>query len=198
MKHLKMLALAAMAVMALMAFVGASTASATTFTVTGVKQTAQITIHATLKTGTSTIIKDKNGTTNDTCTSSTMHYIVQGITTSGSISLWSRLSSWIFGSCSHTTDVIAPGELGIGWISGTTNGTVSSSGAEVTVKSTVFGVSAICKTGAGTTIGTVTGVTSGNATMDINATTLDCGAVGTSSWTGEYIITSPHGFGITS
>ena len=190
MKYLKMLGLAAIAAMALMAVVGASAASATTLEIGGVTQNQQVTIEATLATGTSAILKDKNGTTNDTCTGST----VEGATTafdppSGPI------SALTFTGCSHTTDVISKGNLSVAWTSGT-NGTVSSNGAEVTVKSTVFGISAVCKTGVGTAIGTLTGVASGNATMHINATTLDCGALGTSSWTGTYTVTSPSGLGV--
>jgi hypothetical protein len=66
---------------------------------------------------------------------------------------------------------------------------VKSSGAEVTVVSTFFGASATCKTGAGTTIGTLTGVSAGDATMDINAT-INCGILGNSAWTGTYTVTS--------
>jgi hypothetical protein len=190
MKYLKMLGLAAIAAMGLMAFAGS--ASATTLEVGGVAQNKAVTIEATLASGTSAILRDKNGTTNDTCTSST----VKGTTTafdppSGPIGTLS------FGGCSHTTHVLANGSLSVAWTSGT-NGTVTSSGAEVTVVSTVFGASATCKTGAGTVVGTLTGVKTGNATMDINATTLNCGILGTSSWTGTYTVTSPAGLGVVS
>jgi len=196
MKYLKMLGLTAIAAMALMAVVAGS-ASATTLEIGGVTQNKAVTIEASLASGTSAILRDKNGTTNDTCTGSSVKgttSVFTGATVSGPIAKKEDLS---FSGCSHTTDVLAGGSLTVAWTSGT-NGTVSSSGAEVTVKSTVFGVSAICKTGAGTTIGTLTGVSSGNATMHINATTLDCGALGTSSWTGTYAVTSPQGLGVES
>ena len=194
MKYLKMLGLAAVAAMALMAFVGASTASATTLTVTGVKQTGAVAIEASLKSGTSLILKDKNGTTTDTCTGST----IEGTTsTFTAANVTARVNTLDFSGCSHTTHVLASGGLWVAHTSGS-NGTVSSSGAKVTVVSTVFGATATCETGAGTTIGTLTGVSSGNATIHINATTLNCGIMGTSSWTGVYNVTSPHGLGVTS
>lgn len=188
----KLFSLAA-AAMAWGALAVAGTASATVLSIGGVAQNKSITIEATLKSGTSAILKDKNGTTNDTCTGSTVKGATEG--SFEGVTVGGKVSSLTFTGCSHTTTVIAPGSLSIAWTSGT-NGTVSSSGAEVTVKSTVFGVSAICKTGTGTTIGTLTGVKEGSATMDISATTLDCGALGTSSWTGTYTVTSPSGLGV--
>jgi hypothetical protein len=186
MKHLKMLGLAAIAAMGLMAFVGAGSASATTLSVTGTTQNKAVTIEATLASGTSAILKDKNGTTNDTCTGST----VKGTTVSPftGATVGGPISTLDFTGCSHTTHVLANGSLSVAWTSGT-NGTVTSSGAEVTVVSTVFGASATCKTGTGTDVGTLTGVSSGNATMHINATTLNCGILGTSTWTGTYTVT---------
>jgi hypothetical protein len=100
-----------------------------------------------------------------------------------------------FTGCSHTTKVLKSGKLSIAWIAGTTNGTVSLTETEVTFQSTVFGISAVCKAGTGTDIGTLTGVKEGHATLHIDATkTLDCGAfLGKSSWTGTYTVTSPTG-----
>jgi hypothetical protein len=189
MKYLKMLGLAAVAAMALMA-IGASTASAvTTLEIGGVTQNKSVSITATLASGTSALLKDSAGSTTDTCTSSE----VKGSTTafdppSGPI------STLTFANCTHTTKVIAPGSLSVAWTSGT-NGTVTSSNAEVTVQSTAFGVSAICKTGGGTAIGTLTGVSSGKATMDINGK-ISCGILGTATWTGTYTVTSPEGLGV--
>jgi len=187
MKYLKTFGLAAMAALALMA-VAAGSASATTLATKGVAVTTSESIKASLASGTSAILKDKNGTTNDTCTGSE----VEGSTSSPftGASVGGAVSKLTFTGCSHTTDVIKSGNLSVAWTSGL-NGTVSSSGAEVTVKSTVFGVSAICSTGAGTVIGTFTGVNEGNGTMHINATTLNCGVLGTSSWTGTYTVTTP-------
>jgi hypothetical protein len=170
MKYLKMLGLAAVAAMALMAF--AASASATTLEVNGVTQNKSVSLESTLKAGTSAILKDEFGTTTDTCTVST----VSGSTTkfdppSGPV------SALTFSSCTHTTTVIAKGNLSVAWTSGT-NGTVSSNGAEVTVQSTFFGASAVCKTG--------------DATVDINAK-INCGILGASTWTGTYTVTKVNG-----
>jgi hypothetical protein len=194
MKYVKMLGLAAVAAMALMAVVGAGTASATTLEVGGVAKNSSVTIEASLKSGTSAILKDEFGTTTDTCTVST----VKGSTVSPftGATVGGPLSALTFSSCTHTTTVISKGSLSVAWTSGT-NGTVSSKGAEVTVQSTFFGASAVCKTGEGTAIGTATGVASGNATIDINAK-INCGILGAASWTGTYSVTSPAGLGVVS
>jgi len=193
MKHLKISSLLVTAALASGLF-GASTASATTLTITGERQFQSITILKSLKSGSSLIVKDKNGTTNNTCTGSTIHGSSVSPYTGAVVRVPAKIT---YSGCSHTTQVLAGGEISYAWTSGL-NGTVSSSGAEITIKSTVFGISAICKTGAGTAIGTLTGTTSGNATMDLNATTIDCGALGTSSMTGTYITTVPHALGVTS
>jgi hypothetical protein len=213
MKYLKMLGLAAVAAMALMAVVGAGTASATTLEVGGTAKNEAVTIEASLKTGTSALLKDEFGTTTDTCTVSA----VKGTTTwvkdenpeiaptdnkFTGFEVGGPLSALTFEKCTHTTTVLSKGNLWVKWIPTTkkeeeegkksTNGTVSSSGAEVTVQSTFFGASAVCKTGAGTTIGTATGVKEGSATIDINAS-INCGILGSSSWTGTYVTTGAEG-----
>jgi len=197
MKYLKMLGLAAVAAMALMAFAGS--ASATTFEIAGVAQNKSVAIEATLKAGTSAILKDEAKTTTDTCTSSEVKGATEineetGTKFTGGV-VGGKVSSLTFTNCTHTTTVIAPGSLHINWTSGT-NGTVKSFGAKVTVVSTFFGASAICDTGAGTNIGTFTGVAKSteHATIDINAT-INCGILGNSSWTGTYTVTSPTGLG---
>jgi hypothetical protein len=199
MKYLKMLGLAAVAAAALMAIVGVTAASATTLEIGGVKQTGAVTIGATLKPGTSATLVDEFGTTTDTCTESTVHGKTTTFTATGTNEIDGKVETLTFGKCSHTTTVINPGVLYVGWIKGTTNGTVTSAGAEVTVNSTFFGASAICKTGTGTDIGTLTGVktTAEHATMDIDATkNLNCGILGNSSWTGTYTVTTPTGLGV--
>jgi len=192
MKYLKMLGLAAVAALALMAVVGASAASATTLSVGGTAKNESVTIGASLAAGTSAILKDSLGTTTDTCTESTVAGKTEGSFTGATVG--GKVTGLTFSKCSHTTTVIANGSLSVAWTSGT-NGTVSSSGAEVTVQSTAFGVSATCKTGGGTTIGTATGVKSGNATIDINGK-ISCGILGTATWTGTYTVTSPSGLGV--
>jgi hypothetical protein len=193
MKYLKMLGLAAVAAMALMAVAGS--ASATTLEIGGVTQNKAVTITASLEAGTSALLKDEFGTTTDTCTVSHVHGATTLFTAPGTAEIHGNISELTFEKCTHTTKVIKPGKLYIGWEEGTTNGTVTSAEAEVTVQSTFFGASAICKTGAGTKIGTLTGVASGFATMDINGN-INCGILGTASWTGAYVVTSPNGLGV--
>jgi hypothetical protein len=149
-------------------------------------------ITASLKTGTSALLKDEFGTTTDTCSASEAKGKIES--PGGEISHPSgKLSSLTFSSCTHTTTVIAPGELEVRSTAGSTNGTVYSKSAEITVYSTFFTASAVCKTGTGTAIGTLTAAgPGGQATIDINAK-VNCGILGTASWTGTYTVTSPTG-----
>jgi large repetitive protein len=196
MKYLKMLGLAAVAAMALMAFAGS--ASATTFSIKGVTQTGSVSLTSTLTSGSTAVLKDESGTTTDTCNVSE----VKGSTVSPftGTTIGGPVSSLTFTGCSHTTKVLKNGSLKIER-TGVNTGSVTSSEAEVTVVSTVFGISAVCKTGAGTKIGTFTGTNEStkHATIAIDATnTLDCGILGKSSWTGNYTVTSPTGLNVVS
>ena len=201
MKYLKILGLAAVAAMALTAFLGAGTASATNLyqfhtPSANTKLAIGTTIVASLKPGTSALLKDTGGLANDTCTTSELHGHLDKDTTSPvPVPAQGRITSLTFGMCSHTTTVLAPGELEIKNISGTTNGTVISRNARVTIKSTVFGISCTANTGAGTTVGTLQGSksTTEHAEMTINGViTLENGC-GDSTWSGTYIITTPTG-----
>jgi hypothetical protein len=173
---------------------GGGSASATTIEVGGVAQNKSVNGNASLAPETSLILKDSSGTTTDTCTESQLKGATEGTFTGASVG--GKVSTITVGSCSHTTKVLATGSVSVVWTSAT-NGTVSSSGAEITTVSTAFGVSAICKTGSGTSMGTVTGVKSGHATMDINAK-VSCGILGTSTLTGTYNGTGSGGLGVTS
>jgi hypothetical protein len=193
MKHLKMLGLAAVAAMALMAVVGAGTASATTLYVGGVAQNKSVSITATLSAASTAVLKDEGGTTTDTCNTSEVKGATEG-TFTGASTVGGAVKNLAFGGCSHTTKVLANGSLKID-----ASGNVTSSSAEVTVVSTVFGISAVCKTGAGTKVGTLNGTNdpTKHATMTIDATnSLDCGILGNSSWTGSYTVTSPTGLNV--
>jgi peroxiredoxin family protein len=150
-------------------------------------------IKASLESGTSLVLVDTNGLTQDTCS---------GSEASGEIEEpggeeaepGGKLSTLTFSPCTHTTHVLKTGSISISRIGSTKNGTVSSSGAEVTVKSTVFGTSIVCKTGAGTDLGTLTGTeVGGHATLDI-AAVVSCGSfVPTAKLEGTYTVTSPTG-----
>jgi hypothetical protein len=192
MRYPKLAGLATAASMAFMALLVVGTASATTLEVGGVAQNKAVSFTASLKSGTSLLVKDESGTSTDTCTGST----IAGSTTTFTGTPGGPVSGLTFTSCSHTTTVLAKGSISFAWTSGT-HATVSSSGAEITVQSTFFGASAVCKTGPGRTIGTLTGVGSGSATLDLNAK-ITCGVLSDVSWTGTYTITSPAGLGAVS
>jgi hypothetical protein len=194
MKLTKILGVVAVAALALMAF--ASTASATKLELNGLPETAKdVTIKASLKSGTSALLTDTAGFFANTCTASAVEgndsTQTSGTTVSGPI------TGLAFTSCKEEpVTVDTNGSLSVENIAGTTNGTVRSIGALVTVPSP-FGLLK-CATAAapGTDIGTLTGVASGNATMDISAS-LNCGSI-TAKWTGTYTVTSPTGLGVTS
>lgn len=194
MKLSKTLGAAVATAMALMAFV--STASATTLEVKGVKQTGAVTLKATLKAGTSTLTSDTGGNFINTCTASTLEgqtSTFTGTTLSVPLSLVTFQSCW-----EGNPTIDERGSLTIENIAGTTNGTVRSIGLYMTWPS-IFGVIS-CKTGAspGTDIGTLTGVKTGNATIDFNAVINCAGPVASTKWEATYTVTSPEGLGVTS
>jgi hypothetical protein len=197
MKHTKILGVLAVAALALMAF--ASTASATTLEIGGVKQTKDVTIEATIKAGTSALLSDTSGFFANTCTTSTVKATNSTTTAPGTAELSAPISTLSFGSAATpctkgNPTVVKAGTLTIGWIKGTTNGTVTSDNAHVTVPSALGTLT--CETPAeGTHIGVLTGVktTAEHATMHINAV-LNCGI--TTRWVGTYTVTSPTGLGV--
>jgi hypothetical protein len=197
MKFTKILGLVAMAALALMAF--ASTASATTLYTNGVKQTGSVAIDATLS-GSATL-RDTSNTFANTCTEST----VEGKTTTFTGTLVSGPIEWLsFSHCTHEKVVVhKAGTLSVDQIGTGMNGTVRSSGAEVTVPVTILGsvVTATCTTNE-TDIGTLTGseaayVAPGQSEIDINAV-LNCGSILPSAkWEGTYRITG-HNLAVTA
>jgi uncharacterized protein YpuA (DUF1002 family) len=199
MKHLKMFGITALAAMALMAVVGAGTASAVTLYIGGVAQNKAVTIESSLASGSTAVLKDEGGTTTDTCNisavkGSTQNNIEGSTKFTEGLVVGGAVTTLSFSGCSHTTKVIKNGSLHID-----EKGNVISIGAEVTVVSTAFGISAICKTGTGTKIGTFSGTndTTKHATITIDATnSLNCGILGNSSWTGTYTVTSPTGLNV--
>jgi hypothetical protein len=196
MKYVKMLGLAAVAAMAFMAF-AAGSASATTLEVNGTTQNSAITLTASLEPGSTATLRDTDNLTQDTCTESHVHGTTVAPFTGTSVG--GPIEELSFGGCTHTTHVLKKGSLSVSHITGTTDGTVTSTGAEVTVQSTIFSISIICKTGAGVDIGTLTGKTNNeHATMDIDAV-VNCGFfVPTAKWEGEYLITKPTGLGVSA
>jgi len=194
MKNLKMLTLVAGMAVAGLASIGAITASATTLEVGGVTKNASVTIEASLQAGTSSVVTDTTHSSVETCTGSTFKGSTASPFTGATVT--APLSTLTFTGCSHTTTVIRSGTLHFAWTSGT-NASVSSSGTEITTISTLFGASCVDKTGSGTTIGTLTGVNSGQAILHINAV-VSKGICGSAIWTATYVITSPSGLGVVS
>lgn len=191
MNYLKSLVPTAMAIAA-MAMLIPGSASATTLEIGGVAQNGAVVLEASLAAGTSMLVKDTTNNFVDTCTGSTFKGTTEAPFTAATVT--SALNAMTFTGCSHKTIVGKAGKLHIAWTAGT-NGTVTSSGAEITVETTLLGISATCKTGAGVTLGTLTGVAAGHATLDVNAV-LNCGIAGTKVLTATYTITSPTGLGI--
>jgi hypothetical protein len=194
MKYLKIISLAALAAMALMA-VAAGSASATTLEVGGVTTNASVTIKASLATGTSTILRDTNNSTIDTCTTSTFEGKTESSFTGATIG--GKLTGLTFGNCTHTTTVDAKGSLTVEHVAGTTNGTVRSTGMSVTWQSTTFGATLNCQTN-NTHLGTLTGSASGHASLKVNAV-VNCGFfVPSMKWEATYTFTTPTGLGVVA
>jgi hypothetical protein len=196
MKHLKMLGLAAVAACALMAFVGSASASATSLTCGASVCPVGTVLHA-----------NSEG-------HATLHPIIGDIvcnsTVEGTISVAGNSTTTVkgtipktgltFSNCTNKEIVttLAGGTLELHTIgSSTTEGTVTSSGAEVTVEA--YGFHCIFTT-SNTDIGTFTGSskTGGEATFDIGATIPRTGGrsgafCGSSAqWTGSYKIDKPN------
>jgi hypothetical protein len=187
----KSLGTAVLAALALLTLV--SSASATTFEVKGVKKNEALTIQASLKIGTSVLLSDTFGGFANTCTSSQFTWVIWGPYTTVTLEGSTHLVS--FSSCKEERVVIdEQGEMYLTNIGGTTNGTMSWRNYKITTPSPYGALT--CVSGTSRDIGTLTGVSSGNATLDVNAT-LNCGII-TAKWTGTYSITSPEGLGVTS
>jgi hypothetical protein len=189
---LKSLIAAVAAVAALLAC--ASAASATTLEVKGLKQAGAVTVKASLKQGTSILQTDTEANQINTCTTS----LLEGSSTvfTGT-TVTAPLSTLSYSNCTEGNPTIdSRGSLTVERIGTTTNGTVRWSGLKWTTPS-VFGV-LTCQTAAspGTDVGTLTGVATGQATLDINAV-LECTLFGSEKWTGTYTVTSPEGLGVT-
>jgi hypothetical protein len=185
MKLSKMLGVAAVTAVALMAF--ASTASATTLATNGVTQNGAVTLEASLTTETTALLSDTSQILANTCTRSSVEgatSVFTGTTVSGPISTLS------FTSCTFEPIVVhKAGSISVETIGAGPNGTVRSTGAEVTVPTGVFGT-VNCKT-SNTDLGTLTGSESGTAEIDVNAV-LNCGLfLPSARWNATYVLTVP-------
>lgn len=194
MKILNSLGLTALAAMALMAL-AAGNASATTLEIGGVKQNSSVTFTASLIAGGSVVVASTSGALGNTCTESHFHGSTASPFTGTQIG--GPLSTLTFGKCTPRAVVVhKAGSITFENISGTTNATVRSVGAEITVSTDI--VVATCTTGAGVDIGVLTGVKEGHALLHVNAV-LNCGPLLPSAkWEGTYVVTSPTGLGVTA
>jgi len=191
---LKILALTAVAAMALLAF--ASTASATTFEIKGVKQTGAVTIDMSLEKGTSFLETTTAGEFVNTCTESTIK--ITTTTPFTGTRIGGPVAVLTFAGCTQEPFVVhTAGYLTFENIAGTTNATVFWDSLKVTTPS-VFGTLTCTTAATGTDIGTLTGKASGFATLDLSAV-INCGfLLPSTKWEAKYEVTSPEGLGVTS
>jgi hypothetical protein len=189
MKYIKMLGLLALAAAALMAFAGTASADKVTSS-TGVETpTIKAESSHTVLHGSFTAV---------TCAKSTVEGTVSGHGAGKPVT--GNISSLTFSSCNYPVTVKVPGSLSASAISPTGNATLSSSGANIEVHTSV----GLCvfKTGA-THLGVLTGSSStgGHAALDISSAKIPqessnffCGSSGT--WTGVYTVTHPSTFNV--
>jgi hypothetical protein len=191
MKYLKILGLAAVSAMALAGI--AATASATTYEIKKVTQNKSVTFVASLEEGTSALVQTTTGGFASTCTSSKLS--AETLSPFSANSIGGPITELFFSSCTNEkVEVHKPGSLSVAWKAGTTHGTLTSSQTEIRFPSP-FGTLS-CSTGAGTDIGVLTGVASGQATIDIKAV-INCGfLVSSALWEASYVVTSPEGLGV--
>jgi hypothetical protein len=207
MRYVKILGLAAVAAAALMAFVGASSASATVLCTTKTNEgtcpvgwSANLdTIHAVSETEKPTLT---GGFKNVECESSTVsvNEMNEGSATE---TVKGVVEALTFTNCNCTVVVVKNGTLEVHWIppepgKESTNGTLTSSGATVTVNcSTIFGTVHCNYVTENTDLGTLTGssATGGTATIDVTAeiprekTSELCNEQ--AIWHAKYLVTSP-------
>jgi hypothetical protein len=196
MKHLKMFGLAAMAAMALLGLVAAS-ASATALYSGATKLGAGTEIKSSL-TGTATLTTTE-GTVLDTCAGGEVNGKTSNAggaaeTVKGKV----EKTGVTWSSCTFTTDTLEGGELEIHWTS-LLKGLLKGIRFKVTINTGIFG-SCVFTLGTGTTLGELTGSTTTNAVMDINAVaTRESGLCpSTAKWVGTYKVTSPSPLHVTA
>lgn len=191
MTYLRLFGLAAIAAAALMAFAGAGTASATVICKTaptaGVCPEGWAYPAGTEGTASSTnsLVLAASGFTLDTCTGSTVSSSIKNAGGATS-TVTSTLSTLTLGVCTNETRVLNPGSAELHWISGTNNGTLTTIGTEVTVK-TVFGSCIYTVADAGTTVGG----NPGTLTINTHPKLLSGPCPAESTLTGAYVATSP-------
>jgi hypothetical protein len=193
MKKLKTIRLAAFAAMTL-ALIGAGSASATTFEVSSVTQNQGVTFTLSLEAGTSLVTKSTGGGFLSTCTASHFHGRTENPYTA--TTLTAPITQLTFANCPRAVTVHNLGTLAIHHIAGSTNGTVYWEGTELTLGAKIFGY-VVCPIAETTHVGTLTGVSSGYATLHVYAG-IECSGVGSTVWEATYTVTSPEGLGFSA
>jgi hypothetical protein len=195
MKQLKLIATVAMTALAALAVVGVASASATTLEVGGVTKNEAVTIVGSLASSTSMVLSRTDGSLANTCTTFEIEGTAVSPFTGTKVSGSGKTLK--FGGCTEPVTAHKTGTLIGEHIAGTTNATMYSSEAEVTVK-TPFGNTVNCRTGGGTDIGILTGTATGHATLHINAV-VNCGFILPSAkMQANVTVTSPTGVGASA
>lgn len=190
---LKALGLATVAAMAFTTF-AVSSASATTLEVGGVTKNEAVTFEWSLKAGTKTVLARTDGSLANECESSTGKGTTVSPFTGSTVTAVTSSLTYLF--CIRGWSVHKAGVVHLAHIAGTTKATVTFSKTQWTVGSP-FGT-LNCETGEGATIGTLTGLASGEAELDVSAV-LNCGfLVPSATWKSTYVFTSPKGLGVSA
>ncbi|MGN6274311.1 MAG: DUF6531 domain-containing protein, partial [Solirubrobacterales bacterium] len=136
----------------------------------------------------STRIETTSASVLDTCAGSTLK---AKTTNKGSATeaVKANVEELTWKECSNTTDTLKLGSLQIDWISGTDNGTLTSSGTEWTTN-TIFGT---CTYGTGTDLGTVTGGSPAKISINavISKTAGGFACPSDAVWKAGYTVTNP-------
>ena len=178
MKYVKMLGLLAVAAAALMAFAGTATAASVT---SSEGTTPNIVASSTNSELDGAFVTVKCGTST-----------VEGnVESHGGSTVGGNVDHLTFGSCNYEVTITSAGSLTVEPVSPTGNGTVKSTGANISIHTSV----GTCTfTTNGTDVGTLTGGT--GAVMNINSAKIPrtggnflCGSTGT--WTGKYTVSNP-------
>lgn len=194
MNQLKRIAGVALAAAALAVTVGAGSASATTLEEGGTTQNRSVEINLRLASFTKSVLSRTDGSLANECAESSVWAFTTSPYTGATVT--APVSSLSFTNCTRPVSVHFSGTLHVAHIAGTTDGTVSSSGAQVTVGSP-FGT-LTCSTGFGVDIGRLTGKSWGWSTLDVNAV-LNCGfLVPSATWKATYETTHAPGLGVSA
>jgi hypothetical protein len=198
MKYVKILGLVAAAAMALMAF-AAGSASATVLCSTNTspctsKWPVGTQIEFTVTSGTSANWEETAGNVLETCTGGKLR---GEVTSAGSsteaVKIKATEFSWT--SCTVPTVTTGLGSLEIVNNTGTSNGTIKmSSGFKFTQNTVLFG-SCVYGSGAGITMGTLTGGAAGAAGIDVNAVLGEGSGIccASAKWSEHFTLTAPSG-----